>query len=96
MDFEGSKTNGDGHPNIFNEEWMLFDTYPNRSRIKSLNKLNLKTKEVVKIGEFFESFDFTGESRCDLHPRWSPKGDYIFIDSVHESNNRKLYILKNK
>lgn len=82
---------GDGHPVVLNETEVLFDTYPNRSRIKKLFKYNLKTKEIEEIAEFFESFKFYGETRCDLHPRWGRNNKTIYVDSVHDDNKRKLY-----
>jgi len=94
IEFKGYKTCGDGHPNINNQINMIFDTYPNRSRIKTLYLLNMLTKKKIEIAQFYESFKFKGETRCDLHPRWSPKGKYIFVDSVHESNSRGLFFLK--
>ena len=82
---------GDGHPS-FNKNLMLFDSYPNKSRMKKLYIHDHKNHETQTIGEFFESLDFYGETRCDLHPRFNFKGNCIYLDSVHDGK-RKLYKL---
>ncbi len=85
---------GDGHP-TFNKEFMIFDSYPDRSRMKKLFLYNSKTDELNEMGEFFEPLTYFNETRCDLHPRWNDDGSKVFIDSVHEGS-RNLYELKLK
>jgi hypothetical protein len=82
---------GDGYPHIHGSK-ILFDTYPNKSRMKELYIFDMDTNELEKIGEFFESFEFYGETRCDLHPRFNFDGTKVFFDSVHEGK-RYLYML---
>lgn len=82
---------GDGHPYISNNQ-VLFDTYPDKSRMKALYLYNLKTELLNKVGEFFEPLSYKESYRCDLHPRMNEDGTIIYIDSVHEGN-RRLYQL---
>lgn len=82
---------GDGHPHV-HKNWFITDTYPDKSRMQHLLKGDFATGEVVELGEFYQSFAFGGETRCDLHPRISPDGTRLFFDSVF-SGKRKLYML---
>ena len=81
----------DGHP-TFNLDHMVFDSYPDRSRMKKLYIYDSINDQVTLMGEFFESIKFNNESRCDLHPRFNKNKSAIYIDSVH-SGKRKLYKL---
>lgn len=82
---------GDGHPHVHGD-WFVTDTYPDKARMQHLILCNLKTGEISEIGEFFHGFQFHGESRCDLHPRFSSDGKSIFFDSVF-TGERRLYKL---
>jgi len=83
---------GDGHPHVHGD-WFVADTYPDKSRMQSLNLVNWKTGELKKLGEYFHGFEYGGESRCDLHPRFSPDGKKVYFDSVF-SGKRQLYELE--
>lgn len=80
---------GDGHPHVY-KDWFVTDTYPDKARMQHLLLVNWKTGEVKELGQFFHSFKFNGETRCDLHPRFSPDGKSVFFDSVFDGS-RKLY-----
>lgn len=86
-------TFGDGHPSVSpSGEWIVTDTYPDRTRTRTLTLYNLENGRTIRVGEFFAPFEFDGSVRCDLHPRWSPDGSHISIDSAHEGQ-RKSYIV---
>lgn len=84
---------GDGHPSVSpNGEWVVTDTYPDRSRKRHLTLYHRETERVVKLGTFLEPFAFDGQTRCDLHPRWSPDGQLVSIDSAF-NGNRHSYVI---
>jgi len=84
---------GDGHPSISpDKKWLITDTYPDKGRIRELILFNLITKNKIIVGKFFAPWMYDGSYRCDLHPRWSPDGSKISIDSTHEGF-RNSYII---
>ena len=83
---------GDGHPTV-SMNLLLFDSYPDKARMKKLNIYNMENRQLIDIGLFFEPLKYYGVTRCDLHPKWSKNGKTIFVDSVHEGK-RQLYELE--
>src|SRR5690606_37988576 len=82
---------GDGHPSVY-DNYIVFDTYPDRSRMQSLYIYDVKKNTVEKLLEVFQSPNYKDSSRCDLHPRFSINGDYVFFDSVFEGKRKQYYI----
>lgn len=83
---------GDGHPHV-SGDWFITDTYPDKARMQYLLYCNWKTGEVNRVGEFFHGFQFSGETRCDLHPRLTADGKSVYFDSVF-TGERKLYCME--
>jgi WD40-like Beta Propeller Repeat len=87
------EASGDGHPSFSPDgRWMITDTYPDKSRQRHLILYDSKNDKLFKLGRFFAPWSFDEEVRCDLHPRWSPDGKKISIDSAHEGY-RKNYMI---
>ena len=54
-------------------EWILNDTYPQgEERMQELYLYHVPSKRKVILGRFHEPEKFSGEWRCDLHPRCNP------------------------
>lgn len=87
----------DGHPSYcpINNNLVVFDTYPSRSRIQEV-KLgrdnDTKGDSVKVIAKVFSPFKYDNDTRCDLHPRWSRDGKMVCFDSVFEGH-RGLYVI---
>jgi hypothetical protein len=79
----------DGHPHVHGD-WFVTDTYPDKARMQHLLLVNWKTGEIKELGEFFHSFKYFDETRCDLHPRFSSDDKAIYFDSVF-SGKRQFY-----
>jgi hypothetical protein len=72
-------------------EWILNDTYPDLERYQHLYLYHLATGSKIPLGHFYAPPSYAGEWRCDLHPRSSPDGQSVLIDSAHAGNGRQIY-----
>ena len=72
--------------------WILNDTYPDRERKQNVYLYEVATKRRVPLGHFLSPPEYTGEWRCDTHPRFSPNGKMVTIDSPH-SGGRQIYLI---
>ena len=90
----------DGHPSYCptDNNLVVFDTYPSRSRIQEV-KLgrdnDIEGSSVKTIAKVFSPFKYDNDTRCDLHPRWSRDGKKVCFDSVFEGH-RGLYVVNVK
>lgn len=82
---------GDGHPSCHGD-WILFDSYPDKSRMQNLFLYNRKTDQVLPLLELFQSVKYMGECRCDLHPRFSLDGKLVFFDTVYLGKRSLCFI----
>lgn len=73
--------------------WILNDTYPDPERRQHLYLYEVATRRRVELGSFYSPPEYTGEWRCDLHPRSSPDGRKVVIDSPHGGNGRQMYLI---
>ena len=73
--------------------WILNDTYPDRERKQHPYLYEVATGKRVPLGHFYSAPEYTGEWRCDTHPRYSPDGTKVVIDSPHGGNGRQLYLI---
>jgi hypothetical protein len=85
----------DGHGTFSpDQQWMVTDTYPGTGlREQKIFLMDMKTQAVISLGRFPEPEEFTGHWRCDIHCRWSPKGDMIGFNSTH-TGSRQVYLYK--
>jgi len=75
-------------------EWVLNDTYPSGDdRNQVLYVYNTASGRRVDLGAFPSPPAYSGEWRCDLHPRFSPSGGQVSIDSAHAGGGRQIYLL---
>ncbi|HBO42574.1 MAG TPA: hypothetical protein DD670_01290 [Planctomycetaceae bacterium] len=74
-------------------QWLVTDTYPRGPRREqTLYLFHLPTSRVVVLGRFASPKEYSGEWRCDLHPRATRDGKHIVIDSPHGGDGRQQYL----
>ncbi|MDQ1256186.1 MAG: hypothetical protein QG656_782 [Candidatus Hydrogenedentes bacterium] len=75
------------------KQWVLTDQYRDKDGMQPLMLYRPSDGRLEPLGKFYIPPSQTGEIRCDLHPRWSRDGKYVCIDSMHENNQRQIYLL---
>lgn len=82
----------DGHASFSpDRQFLVCDTYPRGTeRLAQLMLFDISENRKIVLGEFHHDEQFSGDIRCDLHPRWSSDGKTITFDSVHE-DSRQIY-----
>jgi len=74
-------------------EWILNDTYPGRDRKQTVYLYHVVTGRKVPLGHFHSPPEYKGEWRVDTHPRFSPDGRSVVIDSPHTGEGRQLHLI---
>ncbi|MBM4035028.1 MAG: hypothetical protein FJ291_25070 [Planctomycetes bacterium] len=84
----------DGHCSYLpNKDWIVSDRYPGADRKRPVYLYHVPTGRVANLGWFYTAKGYDGEWRCDTHPRYTPDGRSVCIDSVHEEKGRQLYLI---
>jgi hypothetical protein len=74
-------------------QWILNDTYPDKSRNQNVYLYHVAENRRVPLGGFLSPKEYAGEWRCDTHPRFSPDGRSVVIDSPHTGQGRQLHLI---
>ena len=74
-------------------EWILNDTYPDQHRKQHVYLYHVATGKRVPLGKFFSPPEYIREDRVDTHPRFSPDGRSVVIDSPHSGEGRQLHLI---
>lgn len=84
----------DGHCSYLpGGEWILNDTYPDKERNQKPHLYHVATGRVVPLGALHSPKEYTGEWRCDTHPRFSRNGRLVVVDSPHAGEGRQLHLI---
>ena len=80
---------------LSDNSWVLNDTYPQgKERLQDLYLYHVPSDRRVDLGRFHAPPAYTDTLRCDLHPRSSPDGSKIVIDSAHGGNGRQMCLFE--
>ncbi|MBR2801311.1 MAG: glycosyltransferase family 2 protein [Erysipelotrichaceae bacterium] len=100
IDLEGKETVfddpalvDDGHPTVYNERYIVTDTYPDYTCRSKLYLIDVQKHSVTKLGEFYSGKKYQDDRRCDLHPRFDKEGKSLTFDSVCREEQRRTYHL---
>jgi hypothetical protein len=73
---------------------VVTDTYPQgHERRQEVYLYHIPSGKKVSLGRFHSPVQYKGEWRCDTHPRVSPDGKKVVIDSAHGGEGRQMYLI---
>lgn len=76
-------------------DWILNDTYPRGVRRHQTPYLyHVPTDTRHDIANLHSPKAYSGEWRCDTHPRSSNDGKLVCVDSTHGGNGRQLWLFE--
>ncbi|MFO8012302.1 MAG: hypothetical protein R6X20_03245 [Phycisphaerae bacterium] len=91
---EGVMTRNGHCTYLADTDWILNDTYPQgKARLQHVYLYHVPTGRRVPLGRFHLPPAYKGEWRCDTHPRSSPDGTTVCIDSPHTGQGRQLHLI---
>jgi hypothetical protein len=75
----------------FDNRWILNDTYPDKERLQHVYVYDTRTGARHELNALLSPKEYTGEWRCDTHPRFSRNGRLVCVDSPH-GGGRQMYL----
>ena len=76
----------------YGDKWIVNDTYPDGDRLQHPYLYHILSDKKFPLGHFHSSAEYSGEWRCDTHPRSSRDGNFVCIDSPHEGG-RQMFLI---
>ena len=80
-------------PDLSGVGFILNDPCPDKQRNQNVYLYEIATGKRIPLGSFLAPREYTGEWRCDTHPRFSPDGRKVVIDSAHGGTGRQMYLI---
>ena len=74
-------------------KYILNDTYPDKQRNQNVYLYEIATGRRIPLGSFYLPPKYKGEWRCDTHPRFSPDGRTVVVDSPYKNEGRQLHLI---
>ncbi len=87
----------DGHPSFLpDKEYFIADTYPLNRCMQHLFSSSIDGRTYNPICDLYSDPRLYGEKRCDLHPRITPDGRFITVDSTYREGKRNVLLFQHK
>lgn len=94
---DGKMLKYDGHPTVMaDKRQFITDTYPQKNGKQKLYIADSENGNDLTILDIYSDPRLYEEKRCDLHPRVTPDGQHILIDSTFKGCKRSVMLIEKK